>query len=317
MSSPRSVLLQERLDSMAVSAPKTKRAKRIKTIRVPSEPEPPVITCTNLRDLPSELMVEVLAFLRPDPDLIRPMHKYCGVIAISQASKYFRALALSNQVWYRICVIRWTIKVGFATRLAKAEAEADTANPLIRGGFWYRKFCAEEDDALRSTITRSELYNTTFSIKLWFVSKLHPDMKRIKDALASGLDGRSISDNMRFNSSGKFTGMPDPYDGTPYFLNDAGSIVNISIPFDEGTNPYASLHVVRRKDWGWELRSQLYVIRSVIESGEGDIGRLWEDYSSCLVIQKRKKGVACHRGSKKYKRREVPDISEIKEFLSW
>ena len=138
-------------------------------------------------------------------------------------------------------------------------------------------------------------------------------MQSIMGALASGLDDRSVSDTMHFHSSGQLTGMPDPYYGMPYFLNEAGSMVNLSIPLDEGTDPLASLYVNRRKDWGWELRSQLYVIRSVVD----DIGKLWKDYSSCLVIQKRKKGVVCHRSSNKYKRREVPDIEEVKAFLTW
>ena len=287
MSSPRSVDLL-RLEAMAVSAPKTKRAKRIKTIPVlvPPEPEPPVITCTNLRDLPSELMVEVLDFLRPDPDLIRPMHKYCGMIAISQVSKYFRALALSNQVWYRICVIRWTTKVSFATRLAMADAEADTANPLIRGGFWYRKFVIEEDDALRSTISRDELHNTTFSIRLWFNSKYQAETnpnsnkRKLKGMLSSGLDCPSVSDIMRFLPGGSLSGLPELYDGESYEMNKSGSIINFGMLFEDedATDPFASLHVLRRSDWGWELRSNLYVIRSV-EHIRAD--GLWDEL--CIV----------------------------------
>ena len=320
MSSPRSVDLL-RLESMAVSAPKTKRAKRIKTIHVPSEPEPPVITCTNLRDLPSELMVEVLDFLRPDPDLIRPMHKYCGIIAISQVSKYFRALALSNQVWYRICVIRWTPKVGFAPRLAMAEAEATiNATSLIRGGHWYRRFRAEEEDASRTTITRSELYGNTFSIRLCFNSthhaKANPNVnkRKVKGVLSSGLDGPSVSDIMRFLPDGSLSGLPELYDGDFYEINESGSIINFDMSFEDGTDPFASLHVHRRLDWGWEFRSNLCIIRSV---EHGDIDKLWNDYASCLVVEKRKKGVVINRGTIKYNRREVPDIIEIKEFLFW
>ena len=38
-----------------------------------------------------------------------------------------------------------------------------------------------------------------------------------------------------------------------------------------------------------------------------DINRLWSDYTSNLVVECRKKGVACNRafGGKKYTRREV------------
>ena len=318
MSSPTGVdFMPLRLDSLGVSAPPQKK-KRIKTIHVPSEPEPPVITCTNLRDLPSELMVEILDFLRPDPDLIRPVHKYCGIIAISQVSKYFRALALSNQVWYRICVIRWTTKVGFAARLAMADAEADTANPLIRGGFWYSKFCTEERDALRSTIALEELSAATFSSKLWFMTKFQ---RRIKEGLASGLDWISLSDDTRFDlHSRKIVGKDEPTNGTPFFINDDGSIINIKKSFETGTHSQFSLHVCRREDWGWELRSQAYVFRSV---ENGSIDGLWSDYTSSLIIEKRKKGIPCTRcrtrdgSSVKYKRREVPDIKEVKEFLEW
>ena len=42
------------------------------------------------------------------------------------------------------------------------------------------------------------------------------------------------------------------------------------------------------------------------------------NYASCLVVEKRKKGVVINRGTTiKYNRREVPDIPEIKEFLLW
>ena len=317
MSPLRSVgsLPPRQIDSIALSAPKTKRAKHI----IPPEPEP--ITCTNLHELPSELMPEVLAFLPPDTD--RPLRTECAAVVVSQVSKSLRILALSNSIWASICLTRWKTKVGFASRLANAEAEADadtdTANPLIRGGFfWYNKFCTEERDALRSTMSRDELHNITFSMRLWFQSQLYPDMRRIKGAIASGLDWRSLSDTVRFDSpSGTMVGMPEPSKVAPFFIKDDGSIVNIRKSFSEtGTHHQFSLHVYRREDWGWELRSQIYVLRSVEHGG---IDGLWDDYTSSLIIEKRKKGTPCTRcGSGiKYKRREVPDIKEVKEFLTW
>jgi hypothetical protein len=320
MASPTSVeYFLRRLDSLAVSAPKTKRAKRI----TPTEPEPsfPVVVA-NLQDLPDDLTAHALAFL--GPDIIDPMHNYCSVVVVAQVSKHFLSLALSNQLWRRICVARWKTKVGFAARLAQAETEAEAeamnnaTNTLIRGSYWYRKFRAEEDDALRSTITHDELHNSTFSMKLWFQSQLYPDMKRIKGAIASGLDWRSLSDTARFDlRSGTMLGMSKRTNGTPFFINDDGSIVNIRKPFETGTHSQFSLYVHRRKDWGWELRSQIYVLRSTEDRSA--IDGLWTDYTSSLIIEKRKKGVLCtRRGSGiKYKRREVPDIEEIKEFLEW
>ena len=93
----------------------------------------------------------------------------------------------------------------------------------------------------------------------------------------------------------------------------------------------------RREDWGWELRSQIYALRSV-EHGSSDglwddvrsqiyglrsvehgsSGGLWDNITAFLVIEKRRKGVPCTRAGSgiKYKRREVPDIKELKEFLA-
>jgi len=122
---------------------------------------------------------------------------------------------------------------------------------------------------------------------------------------------------MRFDfPSGTIFGMSERNNGTPFFVNDDGSIVNIKMAFETGTHSQFSLHVCRREDWGWELRSQIYVLRSV---EHGSIEGLWDDYTSSLVIEKRKKGIPCTRaGSEvKYKRREVPDSKEVKEFLEW
>jgi hypothetical protein len=281
---------------------------------IPPEPEPsfPVVV-TNLQDLPDDLLSHVLDFLVPKA--IDPLHNYLGVVVVSEVSKYFLSLALSSQLWRRICVARWKTKVGFLTRLAQADSEArkDTADmpkSLIRGSYWYLKFRAEEEDASRTTITRSELSSTTFSIKFWFQTKLLPDMKRIKGVVASGLDGPSFSDNMRFDlSSGTILGMSEGDNRTPFFVNDDGSIIDIRT-----SHPTFSLRVFRRKDWGWELRSQVYVVRSV---DNDRTEQLWDDYASSLIIEKRKKGVPCTRGDVKYKRREVPDIEEIKKFLKW
>ena len=304
--------MPRRRELLGVSSPPKK--KRIKTAQAEkAKAEPPPITITNLQDLPDELMTYALTFLPPDTD--RPLRTICAAVAVSEVSKSLRILALSNQLWYRICVIRWKTKVGFASRLANAEAEAmnDTtniANPLIRGGFWYIRFCIEEKDALRSTMSHKELSNTTFSIKLWFQSKLRPEMKRIKGVVASGLDGRSISDNMRFDlPSGTILGMSESDNGTPFFANDEGSVIDIRT-----SHPTFSLHVFRRKDWGWEFRSQLHVVRSV---DLGTTEQLWMDYASSLIIEKRKKGIPCTRDDIEYDRREVPDIEEIKMFLLW
>ena len=105
MSSPTSVdFLPRRLESIAVSP--VRKKKRIKIAApAPSEPSYPVVA--NLRDLPSDLLCIVLAFLAPNND--HPVHSECDcvLVGLSRVSKSFRALALNDQLWHRICVDRW------------------------------------------------------------------------------------------------------------------------------------------------------------------------------------------------------------------
>ena len=103
-------------------------------------------------------------------------------------------------------------------------------------------------------------------------------------------------------------------------MNKEGSTINIGATLEQGIHRSYTHYVHRRKDWGWELRSQVFAIRSI--SCEDDIDKLWSDYASHLAVEYRKKGVVCNRGDcrggrKKYTRREVPDVREIKNFLVW
>lgn len=226
-------------------------------------------------------------------------------------------------------------------RNAKTEAKAEAADGdaasaneaaiIIKGSYWYRKFYIEERDAKRSNISREELYKTVFSAKFWFKAKSYPDgvlSRKERGVFPSGIDGHSLSDDLRFLPNGKVTGLPEKYSkGDFYDVNSMGTIVNLGMSLEHGTHPIVSLYVHRRKDWGWELRSNLHVIRSKEEEDEStnptaatacsNIVELWKDYVECLVVEKRRKGVATTRLRYKYSRREVPDILEIKEFLLW
>ena len=317
MSSPTSVdFLPRRLESIAVSpSPKKKRIKRT------TQPEPSFPIVTNLDDLPSDLLHTVLAFLTPNLD--NPVHSECALVGLSRASKLFRALALNDRLWYHVCVGRWETKVEYAARVAKAEAEAkkDTNNTFVKGGYWYHKFFAEERDAARTTITQDELYSTTFSLRLWFCAPSYPpNIKKTKGIAPSGLDGNSLSDALHFYPDGTTTILPGYNKEHAIFeMNKEGSIINIGATLEQGIHRSYTHYVHRRKDWGWELRSQVFAIRSLLCKDNNDINGLWSDYASNLVVEYRKKGVVCHRGvgRKKYTRREVPDAWEIKEFLVW
>ena len=273
-----------------------------------------------LHDLRPELLGKVLALLAPD--LSNPVHEDCGLVHLSRASKHYRHLALGGHGWKAICVARWTNKVGFEGRLAKAEEEASEemdTDSCISGSYWYRKFGVEEVDASRSRITPSELSSNMFSIRLWFFADSYPPtVKKQKGVVPSGVDGVSISDDMRFLSGGRsISGLPDRYSNRYYEMNDDGTIVNFGTPLKEGTtHPWLSLQVCRRPDWGWELRSNLYVIRSI--AGLSSIDEVWKDYTTSLVVEERKEDTKCRRlKSRQYKYREVPDIRELKQFLVW
>ena len=143
----------------------------------------------------------------------------------------------------------------------------------------------------------------------------------MKGIVPSGLDGQSISDTLQFHPNGTVTGLPEQYKDHDIFeLNKEGSMVNIGGgSLEQGTHHRYSHHVHRRKDWGWELRSQVFAIRSLSCKDSNDINGLWSDYASNLVVEYRKKGVVCtrSRGGKKYTRREVPDNWTIMKFLVW
>ena len=296
-----------------------KRIKLTTTITTPRRP-----TSESPLDLPVELMAKALVFLAPD--IVSPgfCSGNCGLTKLAQVSKRCRALALDEGVWKCICKLRWKNKVDYATRMAKAEAEAEMepASNVINNSYWYRKFVSEERDAARTTITPSELHGTTFTVRLWFRAPSYPpNIKKVNGIYSSGLDGHSLSDNVRFEIDGTVTGLPRKYDEQAFFeMDKMGSFINLGMPIKLGTHRSWTLYTHRRPDWGWELRSQTYVMRSLsgdrVDNDDG-IDTLWSDYASNLVVEYRRKGVICARGKKKYTRREVPNMNGIMEFLVW
>ena len=190
MSSPTSVdFLPRRLESIGISPPK----KRTKTANLPQRAGPKQPPSLFLHNLQPELMGKILALLAPDID--NPDHEDCGLVNLSRVSKVCRSMALGGNGWKAICVARWTDKVGFEDRLAEAEKEAaeeaDTDETIL-GSYWYRKFGIEERNASRNRITRSELNDNMFSIRLWFFPKSYPpSFKREKGVAPSGLLGGS------------------------------------------------------------------------------------------------------------------------------
>ena len=199
--------------------------KRIKLTTTPHLPTSDGVPIESPLDLPVELMAKVLVFLAPD--IVRPgfCSANCGLANLAQASKRCRALALDEDVWKCICKLRWKNKVDFASRMAKAESEAEgemkSAIAGIDGNYWHSKFVSEERDAARTTITPSELHSTTFTVRLWFRAPSYPpNIKKVKGIYSSGLDDHSLSDNVRFETDGTVTGLPRKYDEQAFFEMD-------------------------------------------------------------------------------------------------
>ena len=316
MSSPTSFdFLPRRLESIGISPPK----KRTKIANPALTANPKQRPSLHLHNLQPELLGMILTLLAPD--IANPVHEDCGLVDLSRVSKMYRSMALGGHGWKAICVARWTDKVGFKDRLAKAEKEAaeevDT-NEGILGSYWYRKFGIEERNASRNRITRSELNDKIFSIRLWFFAKSYPpSVKREKGVAPSGLHGASISDNMRFLPGGRqVSGLPERFSTMYYEMNDEGTVVNFGTPLKNGTNHLLlSLQVHRRSDWGWELRSNLYCIRSI--SGATNVEEVWKEYTSCLVVEKRKDGTKVNRRKVEYNYRQIPNVDNLKEYLVW
>ena len=297
--------------SITVTPPRRSRRhdsiKRIKLTTTPHLPTSDAVPIESPLDLPVELMAKVLVFLAPD--IVRPgfCSTNCGLTNLAQASKRCRALALDEDVWKCICKLRWKNKVDFASRMAKAESEAEgemkSAIAGINGNYWHSKFVSEELDAARTTITPSELHSTTFTVRLWFRAPSYPpNIKKVKGIYSSGLDGHSLSDNVRFETDGTVTGLPRKYDEQAFFeMDNMGSFINLGMPIKLGTHRSWTLYIHRRPDWGCELRSQTYVMRSLSGDrvdNEDDIDKLWSDYASNLVVEYRRKGVICARGKR-------------------
>ena len=79
---------------------------------------------------------------------------------------------------------------------------------------------------------------------------------------------------------------------------------------------------MRTKKWGWELRSNVFVFRSLDNSSKCNVQaeeELWDDYIRSLIIEHKPEGakyVRKHRCGK-YQLRIVPADSNLQVFLEW
>ena len=129
-----------------------------------------------------------------------------------------------------------------------------------------------------------------------------------------------VSDAIPFLPSGKVLGLPKELNSMSFFeMNDVHGVISLGRKLKLGNHPAHTMCVRRRPDWGWQFLSNQFIMRPVYADGgsSGSIDKLWSDYVSRLVVEVREEGVVCTRANVQYKKRQVPDVPEIKEFLLW
>ena len=67
-----------------------------------------------------------------------------------------------------------------------------------------------------------------------------------------------------------------------WYWQSNGSIINIENP---RPSKFRTLRVRRLPNWGWELASDVIILRSVDQTEGNTIDALWHDYTSILIDQ--------------------------------
>ena len=120
----------------------------------------------------------------------------------------------------------------------------------------------------------------------------------------------STSDHVKFSlpasaparTTGLITGHPGGV--INWYWQKNGSNINIESP---RPSKFRTLHVRRLPNWGWELASDVIVLRAVDQTEANAIDALWHDYTSILVDQPMPRDVELIVGSRYQDRwREIP-----------
>mmetsp|Transcript_7101 Transcript_7101/g.17016 ORF Transcript_7101/g.17016 Transcript_7101/m.17016 type:complete len:328 (-) Transcript_7101:158-1141(-) len=244
------------------------------------------------------------------------------LLKTSMTSKSFRAAALSSIIWKELCDSKWKTKFGYQRRMEQAEKVAQTEGnqdnlsstqppsirsyppSLIKAESWYHLYWNEMKLSALVQIDLLELQAFPWSGCRWFRRPMH----KYPAHLPSGIK-KPVSNSIRFGEDCVVRGGDRE---CLYNLEGEGTIVNTS-GFSGEECPVRTLHVHRLENWGWELRSQYFVCRSIDENGpEG----LWADYKKALVVQfKGEEEVSGREGGEIIKSRRVPRSLETE--LRW
>ena len=245
----------------------------------------------------------------------------CGIDTETWSSTCYH-IAPSRLCWKELCDSYWKTKFGYQRRMERADKVAQTEgnqdnlsstlHPSIRSyppspicaESWYHLYWNEMKLSALVQIDLLELQAFPWSGCRWF----NKPFRKYPTHLRSGIL-KPASNNVRFCKDFVVRGGDRE---CWYNLGDDGTIIHPSGASGE-LCPTRALHVHRLENWGWELRSQYFVFRSIDENGpEG----LWADYKKDLVVQfKGEEEVSGREGGEMIKSRRVPRSMEAE--LRW
>ncbi len=224
----------------------------------------------------------------------------------------FEQPAKMNVVWKQLCQCRWKDKWGYKQRWKNALEHSQQQH--YNEAYWIEAYNKEEEDSSGRSLTCDELSALTFDMRQWFDFNLfrnQPD--NMRDVLPSGLKN-SLARDVVFASTGDI--ISERRSLRTYIwksFRDAADIVQIRLPRMNSSIENFTFH--RLENWGWELRGSDYVCRAVDD--DGDIDKLWTDFTSCIVVQDKPEWVESHRAPYPYNYREVPNDEDLKMMLDW
>jgi len=237
-------------------------------------------------------------------------------LAVS-ALPLFKGVYKTDIVWKEICQSRWREKWGFSRRWKEAlddftshhtSGMSKTSELHQTQFFWLHRYDIEERDSSRRVITRDELCNYTFEVRRWFSQNDPGDVRSLEDILSTGLNQQGR--NCQFTYAGQFLGYSEnvrnyTFGGTTPLKPHSQKITVSSMD---------SFTVLRTPDWGWQLNSNNYVMRSYDEIGDkfASSELLWKDLNENLVMEQRPPQVVS-----RFNWREIPDDEDLQTILPW
>ena len=255
--------------------------------------------------LSDDCLSNILAYLATSKEAID---------AVSEALPIFASVAKTDTVWKELCRIRWREKWGFEKRWQRAVNDfMDQYEPQSRTTsqyFWHDRYQFEERDGTRTSTSVEELCSMTFQCYQWFdTTGLLRQSDHMRDVMPTGL-GKDCGSIVRFFHNGLFS----------YVIKERecpSGAYTFSVDGEAISMNGLRLRTHRLPSWGWEMTSDLMVMRSINDEGGNNLGGLWDDLISCMTLQQRPDWITTTLGLYPYNYREIPEDADLMSLLPW